>query len=281
MTINEIKDKLQNASIVDKFIYANLFVFIVAFALNSFQFLLNDSSNFMAKYFALSANKNEFLFKPYTFITYGFLHLNFIHILFNLIALHFLGNLFINYFSERKFIIYYVLGTVFGGLFFVASYHYFPVFKNSNSILVGASAGISAILVGLATHIPNYEIHLRLIGYVKLWILTALFIILSIILIPNGNAGGQLAHLGGAFIGFILTSYFKNNSIFTTVKKNKSNLKTVYKASNKSEDFGLSSHQKKVIKQRKIDSLLDKISKSGYDSLTQKERDFLASINKN
>lgn len=280
MTINEIKDKLQIASIVDKYIYINVAVFIVALSINAINFLQNNTSNFVIDYFALSERSSEYLYKPYTFITYGFLHLGFIHLLFNLIALYFLGNLFLDFFSEKKFILYYILGSVFGGIFFVLSYNYFPAFNNSNGVLFGASAAISSILVGLATYMPNYEINIRLIGYVKLWVLTAIFIVLSFIMIPDGNAGGQFAHLGGVFIGFVLTRYFNTDRRTTVQTKKKHNLKTVYKATKKSEDFGASNHQKKIITQRKIDALLDKISKSGYDSLTDSERDFLASASK-
>ncbi len=279
MTINEIKDKLQIASIVDKYIYINVAVFVATLSINTMNALQNSKSNFIINYFTLSEKSSEYLYKPYTFITYGFLHLGFIHLLFNLIALYYLGNLFLNFFSKKKFVLYYILGSIFGGIFFVLSYNYFPVFKNSNAVLFGASAAISSILVGLATYMPNYEINIRLIGYVKLWIITAIFIVLSFVLIPNGNAGGQFAHLGGAFIGFILTRYFNTNRTIVQ-KKKKSNLKTVYKATNKSEDFGISNYQKKVVQQRKIDALLDKISKSGYDSLTDNEREFLASASK-
>lgn len=280
MTVNEIKEKLQNTSIVDKYIYANVVVFVVALTINALKFLQSGNSNFIVSYFALSVDSSEYLYKPYTFITYGFVHFGFIHLIFNLIALHYLGNLFIDFFSERKFIIYYLLGSVFGGVFFVLSYNFFPVFKDTNGVLVGASAAISAILVGLATYMPNYEINLRLIGYVKLWIITAIFIFLSVVLIPNGNAGGQLAHLGGAFIGFVLTRYFYREQKQERKSKTRSNLKTVYTSKEKSEDFGLSNHQKKIVQQRKIDTLLDKISKSGYESLTEKERSFLASASK-
>ncbi len=272
MTINEIKKRIQEANIIDKFIYINVGVFIIAFVINSYQFLNTNNTNFIIDFFALSKNSTEYLYKPFTFITYGFLHLNFIHILFNLIALYYLGNLFIRYFSSKKFIIYYIVGSVFGGLFFVFSYQYFPVFKNSQSVLLGASAGISALLVGLSTKTPNYEINLRFIGYVKLWILTLVYLVLTVILIPNGNAGGQISHLGGAFIGFILTKYYIN---LNTKPSSKSNLKTVYKSKEKSDDFGMSLHQKNIIKQRKIDAILDKISKSGYESLDKQERDFL------
>ena len=281
MTVEEIKEHIQKASVVDKFIYINLSVFVVAFILNTFAFLNASQSNFIINYFALNKNYSEFIYKPYTFITYGFLHIGFIHILFNLITLYFLGNLFLNFFSSKKFITYYILGSIFGGTLFILSYQYFPVFKNSNGVLLGASAGISALLVGLATLTPNYEINLRFIGYVKIWILTAIYITLTVVLIPNGNAGGQISHIGGAITGFILTKYFANNSFIKKNYKSKSNLKTVYKAKEKSDDFGMSAHQKKIIKQRKIDSILDKISKSGYESLNKEERDFLTNANHN
>ncbi len=275
--MNNFIKHLKQASIVDKFIYINLGVFILVYIVNTFTHLNNGANNFVINFLALSKEPKQFLYKPYTFITYGFLHVNFIHILFNLIALYYLGNLFTNFFTSKRFVTYYILGSLFGGLLFVISFNYFPIFKNSSGILLGASAGISALLIGLATKVPNYEIKIRFIGFVKIWILALVYILLSIILIPNGNAGGQFAHLGGAFIGFLLTTYFEKNK---HPKKNKSNLKTVYKSKNKSEDFGLSVHQKKILKQRKIDTILDKISKSGYDSLTQTERDFLANISK-
>jgi len=280
MTINQIKEKIRTASIVDKFIYINLIIFIIAALTGSFNHLQQNSSNFMLSFFAFDANASNLFLKPHTFITYGFLHLDFLHILFNLIALYYIGNLFVSYFSSRNFVIYYILGSIFGALLFLMSFHYFPVFSARSGKLIGASAGVTAIFVGLATFIPNYEINLRFIGYVKLWILAAIFVFLSTIMIRNGNEGGQISHLGGALIGFILTKFVMNRERTPkSARKSKSNLKTIYSAKNKSDDFGLSNHQKELVNQRKIDTLLDKISKSGYESLTKKERDFLASVN--
>jgi len=281
MIIDQLIKRVKAASAVDKVIYINLVVFVITFVIEAFSYLSNDTSNFMITTFALPNSFSQYSYKPYTFITYGFLHANFIHILFNLIYLYYLGNLFVEYLSSYKFIVYYILGSVFGGIFFVVSYAYFPVFNNANGILLGASAGIASLLVGLATHMPNYEINLRFIGYVKLWVLTLVFIVLSIAFIPNGNAGGQISHLGGAIIGFILTKYYANSFSFEKKRyKSKSNLKMVYKAKEKSVDFGKNIHQKQIIKQRKIDAILDKISKSGYNSLSAIERDFLAKASK-
>jgi membrane associated rhomboid family serine protease len=270
----QLKEKIKQISMVEKLIYLLIAIFVIEKLLITFSFFNDGTTNFVLQYFSLSSSLNHFLTKPYTLISYSFLHGGFIHLIFNLIVLYYIGNLFLDYFNEKKFLIYFILGSVFGGILFLLSYNYFNVFNNQNAYLVGASASITAIMVGLATRIPNFEMNFRFIGYVKLWMVTAIWVLLSFILIPNGNAGGQIAHLGGAIIGFILTKYyFLENNVkpkFILKKQNKSNLKMVYK-----NDQGLSNYQKKGVKQRKIDALLDKISNSGYDVLTEEEKEFL------
>jgi hypothetical protein len=175
-----------------------------------------------------------------------------------------------------------VLGTLFGGIIFLLSYNYFPVFSKEadRSILLGASAGVSAILVGMATYLPNYQLKLALIGYIKLWHIAAFWIILDIIQIPVSNAGGHLAHLGGALLGFIYVRQASNIKIDlfapfqSFFKKKRKPLQTVHKSKNprrKTKPTGASKSEH----QQKIDAILDKISKSGYDTLTKEEKAFL------
>ncbi|MCF6350314.1 MAG: rhomboid family intramembrane serine protease [Flavobacteriaceae bacterium] len=276
--LNQIKEKIKTVNSIERLIYAIITVFIVQNLAGTFSFFQNKYvGNFIVDYFSLAVSSN-FLIKSYTLITYSFLHGGFIHLIFNLIMLYYIGNLFLDYFDKKKLLIYFFLGSIFGGLFFILSYNYFKVFENENAYLVGASASITAIMVGLAAYIPNYEMNFRFIGFVKLWILTVVWVFLSFILIPNGNAGGQIAHLGGAFIGFVLTKYIfnENKSKFTFNKVKQTNLKTVYKTTN-----FYSNYQKEKIKQRKIDRLLDKISKSGYEVLSDDEKSFLDSVSKN
>ncbi|XKW96648.1 rhomboid family intramembrane serine protease [Tenacibaculum maritimum] len=279
-----IQYRFKNANIVEKLIYINIVIFLLVFLSNTFGFLFELKQNFLVKWLSLPASFNGFLTKPWTLISYGFLHVDFIHILFNLIALFYIGNLFLEYFTPKQLINFYVFGTVFSGLIFLLSYNYFPALlkNNSTSVLLGASAGISAIFIGIATYIPNYQLKIRFIGYVHLWKLAAIWIALDIIQIPMGNAGGHLAHIGGACFGFLYVSQASNTSIdiFSPLKnffqKKEKPLKTVYKSKTATKKATTKNEN-----QQQIDAILDKISKSGYDTLTKAEKDFLFRQGKN
>ncbi len=260
-----------------KIIYITVAVFIFTYLINTLSFLFSNSENFVINWFALSPYFNEFITKPWSIITYGFLHDGFFHILFNLMILYYFGNLFLDFFNKKQFLVYYFLGIIFGGIIYMLSYNYLPELQSHKSILVGASAGVTAILVGLATRIPNYTMRFQFIGNVKLKIIAIILIAFDVIQIPTGNAGGHLAHLGGALIGFLLTNNFNEgidiadwfNNLFKP--KQKKPLKTVYK--NKRTNYKKSNQ--KDDHQRRIDTILDKISKSGYDTLSKEEKDFL------
>ena len=234
--IEKIRHRFKSANIVEQIIYINVAVFILSYAINAIAFLMNFSEDLIFDWFSLPANFQSFILKPWSLISYGFLHGGFIHILFNLILLFYFGNLFLDFFSKKQFLNYYFLGIIVGGGVFILSYTYLPGLKNEQTYLVGASAGVTAILVGLAAKVPNYAMHFRFIGAIKLWYIAVGFIVLDIIRIPLGvNTGGYLAHLGGALIGFILTTQFQNNkpspSLFSGLFKSKKRnpLKTVYK----------------------------------------------------
>ncbi|WP_299157241.1 rhomboid family intramembrane serine protease [uncultured Tenacibaculum sp.] len=277
--LENLKYRFKNAGIVEQLIYANLAVFLLVLFVNSFGKLFQFDTNLMVDWFALPANFNDFLSKPWTIITYGFLHASFIHILFNLIILFFVGNLFVDYFTKKQLLNFYLLGTFFGGIIFIASYNFFPLFTEdiNTNVLLGASAGTSAILIGIATYIPNYSFKVRLIGYIKLWHIAIFFLILDIIQISGNNAGGHLAHIGGALFGFLYVSSASNKELeifklFKNLFKKKDKpLKTVYKSGKKASKFT----NNKSNNQQEIDSILDKIGKSGYDTLTKDEKEFL------
>jgi membrane associated rhomboid family serine protease len=225
----------------------------------------------------LDANFTALLSTPWSIITYGFLHAGFLHILINLIALFYIGKLFIEYFTQKQLLTFYILGTVFGGLLFLVSYTYFPLFKNQSTILVGASAGISAIFIGIATYIPNYQLKIRFIGFVKLWYLAAIWVGLDILGLAGTNAGGHFSHLGGALFGFLYVRQASNKKtdilekVLNLFKKNEKPLKTVYKSKTKTT----STVKNTSVNQKEIDSILDKIGKSGYDALNKQEKEFL------
>ncbi len=265
--INDIKHSFKQANIAEKLIYINISVFVVSLF----------AGKYLNQWFALNSNFELLITHPWSLFSYGFLHANFPHILFNMIFIYYIGNLFLNFFTPKQFLNYFILGTIVGGLAFLLI--------NSKGYLVGASAGIMAVLVGIATKIPNYEIRLRLIGNVKLWIIALFYIIISLAGLDGLNSGGNIAHLGGALLGFIYTKQLEKGidigswletglnaivNIFKPTKK--STLKTVHK---KSTIKRKPTNTEITDKQRKIDRILDKISKSGYDSLSKEEKDFL------
>ncbi|CAM1366050.1 rhomboid family intramembrane serine protease [Tenacibaculum xiamenense] len=286
--LENIKHRFKYAGIVEKLIYINLALFLMVFIVNTFGFLLQTKSNFLIDWLSLPASFDDFLYKPWTLVTYGFLHAGFLHILFNLVALFFIGNLFKQYFTSKQLLDFYIYGTIFGGIIFMISYNFFPALQNDTdrSILLGASAGISAIFIGIATYMPNYHIKIPLIGFVKLWILAAIWIAIDSIQIPVSNAGGRLAHLGGALFGFMYVSYASNKeiTIFNSLtemfkkKEKKAPLKTVYNSGKKNT---YTKKSNKSTTQQEVDAILDKISKSGYETLSKEEKDFLFKQGKN
>lgn len=275
--IDNLKSRYLKGNIVEKIIYINIAIFILTLLFSVFQGLYKGQINWFVDWFSLDNDYNSLLKKPWSIITYGFLHADFLHILTNLIVLYFIGNLFVEYFTQKQLLSFYLLGTFFGGLLFIFSQNYFPLFEGKSSLLIGASAGISAIFIGIATYIPNYQLKLRFIGFVKLWHLAAIWISLDLIGLIGDNAGGHFAHLGGSLFGFLYVTKASNTDIHlfdkiaSLFKKKRVPLKTVHKSEKKTTNTVKNTD----ITQQQINTILDKISKSGYDTLTKSEKDFL------
>lgn len=274
--VDDIKRRYISGNIVEKLIFINIGVFILALLLSVFSGLYNNEGSFIITWFSLDDDYSSLFTKPWSIVSYGFLHGGFIHILFNLIALYFIGNLFLEYFTQKQLLSFYLIGTFFGGVLYLLSQNYFPLFEGRNSYLVGASAGVSAIFIGIATYIPNYQLKIRFIGFVKLWHLAAIWIGIWVIGLIGANAGGNFAHLGGALFGFLYVRKASNkeikifDSISNFFKKKEKPLKTVYKSKEKQQKTTNTN-----LNQQQIDAILDKISKSGYDTLTPSEKEFL------
>lgn len=275
--IKDLKYRYNTGNIVEKLIYLNVVLFICTLLISVLQGLYKGEMNFIMEWFSLDNDINTLFRKPWSILSYGFLHAGFLHILMNMIVLYFIGNLFLEYFTEKQLLNFYILGTLFGGIFFLFSQNYFPLFEGKSTVLVGASAGISAIFIGITTYMPNYQIKLRFIGFVKLWYLAAFWIGLDILGLIGSNSGGHFAHLGGALFGFIYVSRASNkeisflNNLWGMFSSKNKKMKTVYKSSTKRKNNVNNTNSNQV----KIDAILDKISKSGYDTLTKEEKDFL------
>ena len=271
-------------SIVERIIILNVVIFIVTYLFNTLSFLFQIDGNFIMTWFSLKPDFELLLYRPWTIITYGFLHAGFFHILFNMMVLYYFGNLFLDFFNSRQFLTYLFLGILSGGLIYMLSYNFLPGLQTQQSLLVGASAGVMAVVIGIASHIPQYSLRFRFIGNIKLLYIAVALVVLDVVQIPAGNAGGHLAHLGGSLIGFLLTTYLGQGMNFISwfegifSKNKKQPLKTVYKNTKQTKQTKQTSYQKKESKSEQqimIDSILDKISKSGYDTLTKEEKDYL------
>ena len=280
-TFDNLKYKFQRFTIAEKLIVLNVIFFVIPFFLKTLLYLFNIPSTTFLSWFHLLPSFTEVLYRPWTLITYSFLHGSFMHILWNMILLYFVSRMYLNLFSEQQFLKNYLLGVLVGGLVFLIGYNLFPIFNGMYPPLVGASAGVMAVLIFVATYTPNQEVRLLFIN-VKLQYIGIALVVVDILQIPNGNAGGRLAHLGGAFVGFLYANQLqKGNDIGSGldriwnfisslfVAKKVKNMHTVHRSET------VSKNKTKNGQQQKIDAILDKISTSGYESLTQEEKDFL------
>lgn len=281
-----IRYQYARLSIAQKLIVVNVAVYIIN-ALLPFLFGLEEDA-FMT-WFELPKDLGRFLTQPWSLVTYSFFHGGIWHLFWNMIILYFASRIFLNLYGSRKLINVYFLGVIFGGLIFMLSYNVFPVFSGMRTALIGASAGVTAVLIFVCSYMPNQEVRLFFFN-IKLWYLGVFVVLLDLIQIPSsGNAGGHMAHLGGAFLGYLyarqllkgndIGAWFSNSldsisELFAAKKEAKAPLKTVYRKKRQKGKKETVDYDKES-KQRRIDAILDKISKSGYESLSKEEKDYL------
>jgi len=281
----DLKYQFSRLNIAEKLIAINVLVFIV----NSLvPFLFGLSSNSIVRWFELPNGILEILYQPWSIVTYSFFHGGIGHLFWNMLLIYFVGRIFLNLFDAKRFLNVYLLGVILGGLFFVLGYNVFPAFFDTTAYLIGASAGASAILIFICTYLPNQEVRVIFFN-VKLWYVGAFVVLMDLVQLPMSNSGGHLAHLGGALLGYLYASQLlKGTDIGAGFAKfmdgivnlfNKSErkapMKTVYKNQGPKSSASGKADYDKLTKQKKIDAILDKISKSGYESLSKSEKDFL------
>jgi len=241
-------------------ILINVLVFLIPLIMNTILYLLNIKTLSFFNFFDLHPQINYLLKNIWTIMTYAFIHNDIYHIFWNMFILYFASEYFLNFFDEKKYIKTYFYGILFGGLFFVLSYNLFPVFKNDFTTLIGSSAAVYSVLIFICSYFPNNKVNLILFN-IELKYIGIIYILLSLVQIPVENPGGNIAHLGGALWGYLYAMSIYNNSFNIDLKGiiNKLKLNNL----NKSEN------------QKMIDAILDKISESGYESLTKKEKELL------
>lgn len=283
--LNDIKQSFKDGSVLTKIIYINLGVFILVNLLGSLAFLLASNPPDIINWIAVPAYLPTLILKPWTLFSYMFVHQGFMHLLMNLIWLYFGGRIFQDLMGSQRFLSTYILGGLSGALLYILAYNILPVFIDVLPMAraMGASASVLAVIVAIATKVPNYSVHLIFIGPVKLKYIALFSVILDLISLNDGNAGGHIAHLGGAIFGFLYIRnlekgrdwsvwFYKWVNTFKSIFKstNKSKVKVVYRSNGATK-----SNVQYKADQEVIDLILDKISKSGYDSLTLKEKDIL------
>lgn len=278
-------------SVLSRLILINIAVFVAAGIVRLVFYLYNQTPFFnieteltwTAHYLAVPSDLSELASRPWTVFTYMFFQENFWHIFFNMLVLYVGGVIFKEYLGGKKLLLTYILGGITGAIFYIAAFNSFPVFADRvlNSVALGASASVMAIIVAVATYVPDYSIRLFLVGNVKFKWIAVFYIILDVLSIEKGNAGGHIAHLGGAFWGFIYIlslkkGLFINRFIdpFKKMFRTKPRVKTTYNRKPKTDD---QYSYDKMINQKKTDEILDKIKRSGYESLSKEDKEFLFS----
>lgn len=278
-------------------ILINVAVFILLFVLRMIFRIaqLPEVSDIIGDQFLLYADLKKTMYQPWTLLTYAFNHAGIFHLFWNMIGLFWFGRLFNEYLGSQRLINLYVIGAIFGGLIYLLVFN--AINLAENSAMVGASGAVYAIVIATAVYVPNYKFNLLLIGPVKIIYIGMFFILISIINIEQGhNIGGNLAHIGGALIGYIYSRQLKSGHeiggfVFKIMEFIKSffirrpNIKVSHRkektASAKSARKGTSAKKGgSNVSQQEIDIILDKISEKGYESLSKSEKEKLFNASK-
>ncbi len=289
---------------MNQIIVINVVVFVVVGVLGVFFTLSGQAETFNAatRYLMLPADPAQVIRQPWSLITYFFFHKGFFHILWNMLFMYWFGRLITEYLGQNKLLGLYVWGGLGGGLFYLLIYNVLPYFSSvvEYSVLLGASGGVVAIVVGAATFQPNYAVHLMFLGPVKMKYIAAFYVVTSFLQSTGANAGGEIAHLGGALMGYLMITQLQRGNdwskpivnVITWVKslfQPQPKIKVSYrserkeKARTKKASKATQSAAKttsSTTSQDEIDAILDKISDKGYDALSKDEKQKLFNASK-
>lgn len=293
----DLKETFRRGNIFIQLIYINAGIFIIGMLISIFLQLFNLNTTGLFEEFALPASLPRFFMQPWSLLTYMFMHRGFLHILFNMLWLYWFGSLFLYFFSAKHLRGLYILGGICGGLLYMIAYNLFPYFNLAlpYSTLVGASASILAIVAATAYREPNYRVQLFLFGAVRLKYLALIVIGTDLLFITSNNSGGHIAHLGGALAGLWFAAglskgkdltYCINRLLDSFVSlfqkktwKRKPKMKVHY-GSDASREKDYDYNARKKAQSEEIDRILEKLKKSGYESLTTEEKKSLFDASK-
>jgi membrane associated rhomboid family serine protease len=290
----EIKDSYRFGSVLTRLIYINIAVFLILRLIHVFIAITSgpiDENQFnLLWWLSVPSAPDQLIMRPWTIVTYMFVHFQFLHILFNILYLYWFGKLFIQLMGSKKLVPVYMLGGISGAIFYILAINLVPSFYTHfpSNILMGASASTMAIMMAVATYAPNHTLNLMFIGEVRLKYIALVFITIDVLSISTfENTGGILSHLGGVLFGFSYSAMLVKgtdvSSPFNSMGKSigslfkpKSKLKVTYKRPLTDFEY----NAQKVRKQKELDRILEKIKHSGYDSLSKEEKSVLFEASK-
>lgn len=290
----EIKDSYRWGSVLTRLIYINIAVFVILRLVQTVLTLTTgpygEADYPLLLWLSLPSDPATLIFRPWTLITYMFVHYNFLHVLFNLLYLYWFGKLFLEFLKPRQLLGVYLLGGLAGALLYLFAFNLIPSFYSffPSSILMGASASVMAILFAVSTYRPNHTIYLLFIGAARLKYIALAALLIDLISIPTlDNTGGHLAHLGGALMGYLYAQLLLKNTditkpitVITTSVQNLFKPRTKLTVAHKKPLSDMEYNALKVKKQQEVDRVLEKIKTSGYESLTQDEKKTLFEASK-
>ncbi len=294
--IENIKVMYQRGGMFLKLIFINIGVFVGLNILDVFLELMQVPILGLSNRFSFDSNLFDNIFKPWSIFTYMFIHAGFSHLLFNMIVLFFIGGIFEQYLGSKRVLSTYIIGGLAGGLLYLVTQNVFPLLINNGAAtLVGASAAVMALFVGVAAYRPNLEMALFGVFNVKLYVLAIVYVGLDVFSLGRLDGVAHFAHLGGAAWGFYMGSNYKNGKdvsiwfdhlivTITSIAKKKTKMKVAYRDSKSQKatktpprnDYDYNADKQK--NQQKLDAILDKIKAGGYEGLTTKEKEFLANF---
>ncbi len=283
--IDQLKYRYKTGDVLVKFIFINTFVFVVLKIVTVIFRLFNIYFVDLITFVGIPSALSRLLSRFWTPLTYMFVHEQFWHLLINMLWLYWFGRIFLQYFTGRTLGSLYVLGGFGGALLYVVAFNTIPYFLSmDNSWMIGASAAVMSIVFGAAFYRPNVRINLLFLGSIKIvYIAIAVFLIDFLSLGNNGNPGGHVAHIGGAIVGYLFAiRYQKGNDITAWIGKlldrvanltkpprgKKSNMKVEYKRNESDHEY----NRRKREEQTDIDTILDKLKKTGYGGLSAEEK---------
>lgn len=292
--ITDLKNSFKRGNIYIQFIYINVGVFVLTSLFGILWTLFNRTGAMALQYLELPAWTVQFIRQPWSLLTYMFMHAGILHLLFNMLWLYWFGQMFLSLFSAKHFRGLYLLGGFCGGLLYMLAYNVFPYFSKSlyGSYLLGASASVLAVVVATAVRAPEYRVNFMFIGTVRLKYVALFMVITDLLFMTSDNAGGHIAHLGGALAGWWFASGLSRGHDATAWinraldwmaggmqwnrKPKKPKMEVHY--GDKSKDYNYNARKKQ--QSEEIDRILDKLKKSGYNSLTTEEKKSLFDASK-